>query len=160
MVLPLAIIDLEDKCICDPEYLLQPRDLENWVVRNGPFPRGVFLVFKSGWARRWPNHLCMRNADSTGKWRSPGWSVDAIQWALTNTLPIAFGHETLDTDMGALVQQARFPAEREILARDKWQIELLCNLERVPEAGSLAVVAFPNARGGTGFPARVFAVLP
>jgi len=160
MVLPLAVIDLEDKCTNDPEYQLRPQDLESWIARNGPFPQDAFLVFKSGWAKRWPNHSQMRNAAASGQWRSPGWSVEAIQWALTNVLPIAFGHETLDTDAGALVQQGLFPAERAILANDKWQIELLGNLERVPETGALAVVAFPNARGGSGFPARVIAVLP
>jgi hypothetical protein len=38
--------------------------------------------------------------------------------------------------------------------------ELLTNLDQVPEAGAIAVVSFPKPKGGSGFPARVFAVLP
>jgi hypothetical protein len=34
------------------------------------------------------------------------------------------------------------------------------NLDQVPEAGALVVVSFPKPKGGSGFPARVFAILP
>jgi kynurenine formamidase len=44
--------------------------------------------------------------------------------------------------------------------RDRYQIELLANLDRVPQAGAIAVVTFPKPKGGFGFPARVFAILP
>jgi kynurenine formamidase len=35
------------------------------------------------------------------------------------------------------------------------QIELLADLDKVPEAGAIAVVTFPKPKGGSGFPARV-----
>ena len=38
--------------------------------------------------------------------------------------------------------------------------ELLTNLDQVPEAGAIAVVSFPKPKGGSGFPARVFAIVP
>ena len=41
-----------------------------------------------------------------------------------------------------------------------YQIELLTNLDKVPEAGAIVVVAFPKPKGGSGFPARVFAIVP
>jgi len=47
-----------------------------------------------------------------------------------------------------------------ILSTNHYQIELLTNLDRVPEFGAIVVVAFPKPRGGSGFPARVFAILP
>jgi len=50
--------------------------------------------------------------------------------------------------------------ESDILGQDHFQIELLTNLDKVPEYGSIIVVAFPKAEGGSGFPARVFAILP
>jgi len=33
-------------------------------------------------------------------------------------------------------------------------------LDQVPEAGAIVVVSFPKPKGGSGFPARVFAILP
>ena len=50
--------------------------------------------------------------------------------------------------------------ETYILSTNHYQIELLTNLDQVPEAGALVVVSFPKPKGGSGFPARVFAILP
>jgi len=46
------------------------------------------------------------------------------------------------------------------LKQNHYQIELLANLDQVPEAGALVVAAFPKPKGGSGFPARVFSILP
>ena len=39
-------------------------------------------------------------------------------------------------------------------------VELLANLDQVPETGALVTVSFPKPKGGSGFPARVFAICP
>jgi len=36
----------------------------------------------------------------------------------------------------------------------------LTNLDKMPEYGALVVVTFPKPKDGSGFPARVFAILP
>jgi kynurenine formamidase len=46
------------------------------------------------------------------------------------------------------------------LSTNHYQIELLTNLDKVPESGAIVVVSFPKPKGGSGFPARVFAILP
>lgn len=53
-----------------------------------------------------------------------------------------------------------YSLETYILGTNHYQIELLTNLDQVPEAGALVVVNFPKPKGGSGFPARVFAILP
>jgi len=50
--------------------------------------------------------------------------------------------------------------ETYILKQNHYQIELLTNLDAVPETGALVVVTFPKPKDGSGFPARVFAILP
>jgi len=40
------------------------------------------------------------------------------------------------------------------------QIELLANLDQVPESGAIVVASFPKPQGGSGFPARMFAIVP
>jgi len=47
-----------------------------------------------------------------------------------------------------------------LLSHDHYQIELLTNLDQLPEVDAIVVVTFPKPKGGSGFPARVFAVLP
>jgi len=53
-----------------------------------------------------------------------------------------------------------YKLESWILHHGHYQIELLANLDRVPESGALAMVTFPKPRGGAGFPARVIAIVP
>jgi len=47
-----------------------------------------------------------------------------------------------------------------ILKQNHCQIELLTNLDHVPESGAVAVVTWPNVHKGTGFPVRVLAIVP
>jgi len=72
----------------------------------------------------------------------------------------ASGHETTDTDPGIATSRGDYSLETYILSSDHYQIELLTNLDQVPESGAVAVVTFPKPKGGSGFPARVFAILP
>ena len=73
---------------------------------------------------------------------------------------VAIGHETTDTDPGASIDAGNFGCELYWLQEDRWQIELLNNLSEVPETGALIVASWPKPKGGTGFPARVFAIVP
>jgi kynurenine formamidase len=72
----------------------------------------------------------------------------------------AIGHETPDTDPGAVASGSVFPLESYHLQQDKYQIEMLSNLDKVPEFGALIIAAWPKAQDASGFPARVFALLP
>ena len=72
----------------------------------------------------------------------------------------ASGHETTDTDPGIAVTRDDYSLERYVLGTDHFQIELLANLDRVPEAGALILVSFPKPENGSGFPARAVAVVP
>ncbi|RVB20106.1 cyclase family protein, partial [Mesorhizobium sp. M7A.F.Ca.CA.002.10.1.1] len=45
-----------------------------------------------------------------------------------------------------------------VLSRDCWQIELLANLDKVPEAGALIMASWPKPKAGSGFPARAVAI--
>jgi len=68
-------------------------------------------------------------------------------------------HETTDTDPGIATTKDEYSLETYILSTNHYQIELLTNLEQVPESGAIVVVSFPKPKGGSGFPARVFAIL-
>jgi kynurenine formamidase len=77
-----------------------------------------------------------------------------------STACTASGHETTDTDPGLATSRGDYSLENYVLGQNRYQIELLANLDQVPEKGALAVVTFPKPLGGSGFPARVFAILP
>ena len=64
------------------------------------------------------------------------------------------------SEAGIAPSKDDYALETYILSRDRYQIELLANLDQVPEAGAIAIVTFPKPEGGSGFPARVFAIVP
>ncbi len=72
----------------------------------------------------------------------------------------ASGHETTDTDPGIATSKDDYSVEKDILSTNHYQIELLTNLDQVSESGAIVVVSFPKPKGGSGFPARVFAICP
>jgi kynurenine formamidase len=70
------------------------------------------------------------------------------------------GHETADTDPGIVASRFEFPLESWHLQQDRFQIEMLTNLDKVPETGAVVIATWPKVRGGSGFPARVLALVP
>ncbi len=79
---------------------------------------------------------------------------DVQHWEVTHC------HETTDTDPGLATSKDDYSLEAYILGQNRFQIELLTNLDQVPQAGALISVTTPKLRDGVGFPACVFAILP
>src|ERR1700739_1891266 len=90
----------------------------------------------------------------------PGWSKPVLQLLYEQRGITASGHETTDTDPGLQTTKDDYSLESYILGLNHYQIELLANLDQVPEAGAIVSVTWPKADGGTGFPARVIAIIP
>jgi kynurenine formamidase len=102
----------------------------------------------------------MTNNDAKGVSHYPGWSLPALQYLYEQRHITASGHETTDTDPGVATSRNSYALESWILHHNHYQIELLANLDKVPESGALAIVTFPKPQGASGFPARVIAILP
>jgi kynurenine formamidase len=118
------------------------------------------VALRTDWCRRWPDAAAMQNKDEKGVAHTPGWSKPVLEYLYKTRRITASGHETTDTDPGLATSKGDYSLERYLLGTDHYQVELLANLDRVPEAGALVVVAFPKPHRGSGFPARVFAILP
>ena len=160
MILQLVVIDVHEKVAKDPDYTVTMDDIRDWEKRNGPIPFGAFVAMRSDWSRRWPNMALMMNVDDKGIAHYPGWSLDVLKYLYEVRKVTASGHETTDTDPGRSTSRNDYSLETYVLKQNRYQIELLANLDQVPEAGALIVVSFPKPKGGSGFPARVFAILP
>lgn len=160
MILPLVILDVHREAETDPDYLLSARDVMRWEARNGAIPRGAFVAMRTDWSKRWPDSEAMSNADPNGTAHYPGWSVEALKLLFEERSVTAIGHETTDTDPGIRTSRDDYRAERYVLGQNHYQIELLTNLDKVPEAGAIVVCTFPKPLDGSGFPARLFAILP
>ena len=160
MIMPLVVLDVHEKVAANPDYTITMDDVKAWEAKHGQVPEGAFVAMRTDWSRRWPDMAAMQNKDASGTAHYPGWSMEVLKYLYEERKITASGHETTDTDPGLATTKDDYSLEAYILGQNHYQIELLTNLDKVPEAGALVVVAFPKPKDGSGFPARVFAILP
>ena len=160
MFLPLVVIDVHNDAAKNPDYTLTLERLQKWESDHGQIPAGSFVAMRTDWSKRWPDAARMENKDDKGVAHYPGWSMPALKFLYQERKITASGHETTDTDPGIATTKDDYALETYILSTNHYQIELLTNLDQVPESGAIVVASFPKPLAGSGFPARVFAILP
>jgi kynurenine formamidase len=158
--LRLVVLDVHEQVARNPDYVVTLTDVKDWERRHGAIPQGAFVALRTDWSRRWPDNAAMLNADGKGILHYPGWSKPVLQYLYEVRHITASGHETTDTDPGVAVTHDDFALESYVLGTNHFQIELLANLDRVPESGALLMIMFPKPENGSGFPARVVAIVP
>lgn len=160
MILPLVVIDVHTEAAKNSDYTLSLERVKKWETEHGPIPGGAFVAMRTDWSKRWPDASALENKDAKGIAHYPGWTMEALKYLYEERKITASGHETTDTDPGIAASKNDFALETYILKTNHYQIELLTNLDQVPESGALVIVSFPKPKGGSGFPARVFAICP
>lgn len=160
MILPLCVLDVHAEAQKNPDYTLTLERVKKWESGHGAIPEGAFVALRTDWSKRWPDAAKMENKDSTGVAHYPGWSKEALQYLYEQRRITASGHETTDTDPGLATTKDDYSLETYVLGTNHYQIELLTNLDQVPESGAIVIATFPKPKNGSGFPARVFAILP
>lgn len=160
-VLPLYVIHLEDKVAENPGYAVTVDDIKEFEAEYGEIPADSFVAFSSGWYKRFDNEEKFLNKDEDGVEQTPGWSIPALEYLSRTRNVTAIGHETLNTDSGPEAAEADFlVAQQYWLNENKYQNELMANLDKVPAVGSVIFTAMPHIQDSPGFPAEVFAVVP
>lgn len=160
MFLPLVVLDVHAQANANPDYVLTMADVKSWEKRHGKIPAGAFVAMRTDWSSRWPDEAKMQNVGPDGNAHYPGWSLETLKYLYEVRKITATGHETTDTDPGLATSKDDYSLESYILKQNHYQIELLASLDQVPEAGAVAIVTWPKAAHGSGFPARVFAIAP
>ncbi len=155
LVIPLCVIDIREKADADPDAQVTPDDLSAWIAANGPIPDRACIAMLSGWAGKAATDG-FRNADDEGVMHFPGFHIEATQMLLDETTAAAMAVDTLSIDHGP---SQDFATHYAWLPAGRYGIENIAGLENVPAAGATLVVGAPNHRGGTGGPARIFAMV-
>jgi len=159
-LMPLVVLDVHEKVAKNPDYVLSLDDVKAWEAKHGRIPAHAFVAMRSDWSKRWPNQDAIQNKDAQGVAHYPGWSMPVLKLLYEERGITASGHETTDTDPGLATTKDDYSLESWILGKNHYQIEMLANLDQVPEAGALVMVSFPKPQAGSGFPARVIAIVP
>ncbi|WP_417424687.1 cyclase family protein [Hoeflea sp.] len=154
LVSPLCVIDIRDRAAGDPDAQLTPDDIKAWISAHGEIPERACVAMNSGWEA----HLgtdTFRNADAEGKMHFPGFHVEAAQMLL-ETSAAGIAVDSLSLDFGP---SPDFATHYAWLSAGRWGLECIANLDAMPASGATLVVGAPKHRGGSGGPARVFAML-
>lgn len=161
LVLPLYVIHKEKEVKENHDYCVSLQDILDFEATFGILPEEAFVAFASGWSNRWESTKEYYNVDSEGNAHTPGWSLEALKYLSEVRNVTAIGHETLDTDCAVDFRKNNgLLAEYYWLKQNKYQVEVMCNLEQVPPIGSVILTSFPNVMDAPGFPVRSFAILP
>ena len=153
---PAVVLDVRAEARRNADYRLAPKKIADWERKHGRIPAQAIVLLRTGWASRWPDVARYRNQDEKGVMHFPGYSVEAARILLQRKVS-GLGCDTLSIDPG---NSADFPVHHLILGAEDYQLENLANLDQLPEDGAVLVVAPIKLEGGSGGPARVFALLP
>lgn len=155
LVVPLCVIHIHGKAADNPDAQVTPDDIKAYIAKHGPIPDKACVAMHSGWSKHMGTDK-FRNADSEGKMHFPGFHVEATKMLLEETKAVGIASDTLSLDHGP---SADFATHYAWLPQNRWGIENIANLQSVPAAGATLVVGAPKHKGGTGGPARIFAMV-
>ncbi len=157
---PAAVIDVREACAQAADYRIQVRDITRHEELHGPLPRGAIVLFWTGWGERWPDpkrYLGDDRPGVTSDLHFPGISAEAARFLVNERDVDAVGLDTASLDHGPSTD---FIAHQILNGANIPGLENVAHLDRLPPRGA-TVYAIPiKIGGGSGAPARIFAVLP
>ena len=154
LVCPLCVVDIAAKAAEDADAQVTPDDLKAWIAAHGDIPDRACVAMHSGWAAKVGGDG-YRNVGADEKMHFPGFHVEAVNMLMEETGATSIAVDTLSLDHGP---SADFVSHYAWLPTNRFGIENMAGLDKVPAAGATLVVGAPNHRGGSGGPARIFAM--
>ena len=154
LIAPLCVIDIAARAADDADAQVTPDDVKAWMATNGDIPENACVAMHSGWASK-ADGDGYRNFDGEAQ-HYPGFHVEAATMLLEETGAQSLAVDTLSLDHG---MSADFATHYAWLPTGRFGIENIANLDKVPAAGATLVIGAPKHQGGTGGPARIFAMV-
>lgn len=155
LIAPVAVIHIDERAMHDHDARLTVEDIRAWERKNGRLPKGAAVFMHSGWEHRVGTAKAFRNPDAGGVMHFPGFHANAAAFLLNERQAVGIGVDTLSLDFGA---SKDFKTHTTWLPADRWGLEGLANLAKVPPRGAWVFVGAPKVASGSGGPTRVFAV--
>jgi kynurenine formamidase len=155
LIAPIVVIDIKKKARQDPNAMVDPDDLRRWERRYGRIPRGALVAMNSGWADKADDPLAFLGGPAFPEFNFPGFSIEATDWLLRHRDPVGIGVDTVSLDPG---NSTTFDVHVGFLGADRYGIENLNGLDRLPPRGAEAFVGPIPWEDGSGSPCRVLAV--
>lgn len=155
LIAPLVVLDVTSQVRANPDYEVSVEDIARWEQIHGDIPGGAVVLARTGWSERWNSNKDYRNTDKNGVMHFPGYSRDAARFLVEGRAALALGIDTLSVDRGS---SKTLDVHQYTLAHSVYHLENVANLERVPDAGSVVVVAPMKLEGEVDGPVRILAL--
>lgn len=154
LIVPAVVIDIADRAARDADTVVTVDDIRAYERRFDRIPPGAAVLMCSGWGAKAGDPGAYRGTDPAGGLHFPGFSVDACEWLLQHRRIRSLGVDTLSIDPGA---SATFDTHHALTGADRYGLENLANLDRIPRHGATIFVGVIPYEGGSGGQARVLA---
>jgi kynurenine formamidase len=154
LLIPAVVVDIAARAARDPDTVVTVDDLRSFERRYGRIPRDAAVLMYSGWGAKVGDPGAYRGADASGTLHFPGFSPDATEWLLRRRGIRSLGVDTLSIDPG---NSTTFDTHLILTGADRYGLENLANLDRIPRYGATIIVGLIPYQEGSGGQARVFA---
>ncbi|MDR7330845.1 cyclase family protein [Corynebacterium guangdongense] len=159
LVGPAVVLDFSAEVAADPDFLLTVDHVQGWIAEHGEIPAGAWLIYRTGWSAFTREQASALNKDENGS-HTPGMSAECAKWLAAETDVLGLGVETVGTDAGqGHSQDPMYPCHFHFLGNSKLGLAQLTNVDRLPVTGAIIVAGPLKIAGGSGSPARVFALV-
>ncbi len=160
LVGPAVVVDVTQAVARDRDYRLTVEDLKAWETRHGRIPDGAIVLMYSGWGRYWPDKARYLGSDIPGDPKTlhfPGFSKEAAEFLVRERVIDGVGIDTPSIDHGP---SRDFIAHQILNGADRYALENVAHLDRLPPQGATLIALPMKIKGGTGGPVRIIAILP
>jgi kynurenine formamidase len=154
LIIPAVVVDIAARAAREPDTVVTVEDLRAFERRYGRIPPDAAVLMHSGWGAKVGDAGAYRGADASGTLHFPGFSPDACEWLLRHRRIRSLGVDTLSIDPG---NSTTFDTHLALTGADRYGVENIANLDRIPRTGATLVVGLIPYQEGSGGQARVFA---
>jgi kynurenine formamidase len=154
LVVPIVVVDISKRAADNPNTVVTVDDLRRFERRHGRIPEGALVCMDSGWAAKIGNPIAFKGGAAFPNYNFPGYSAEAALWLAERREVTGIGVDTLSLDPG---NSTTFPVHKNFLATDRYGLENLNNLGKIPPRGAVAYVGLIPWEDGSGGPCRVIA---
>jgi len=154
LIVPIVVVDISKRAKDDPNAMVEVDDLKRFERKHGRIPKGAIVAMDSGWADKVDDPLEFKGGPAFPGYNFPGFSNDAAMWLDQNRDVTGIGVDTMSLDPG---NSSTFAVHVNFLATDRYGLENLNNLDKIPPSGATAYVGLIPWEEGSGGPCRVIA---
>lgn len=154
-----CVIDVSAECADDADYLLTIARVEQWEAEHGRIPARSWVLMRTDWSKRQKPKAYLNMAEDGA--HSPGPDAEVVPWLIRERNVHGFGTESVGTDAGqAQHLNPPYPCHYYMHGNNRYGLQCLTNLDRLPPTGSVILAAPLKIRNGSGSPLRVLALTP